>query len=98
MLLQVQHTPGPGYSEPLSCLGEVEVEVACQVREVVAVVRHPSLVGVAEGVGEECLDRRVVAVEVVVVVFQAREVVVEVHQTLQVAVEEEVVGVEVGTA
>lgn len=99
MLLQVQRTPGPGYSEPLSCLGEVEVEVACQVREVVAVVRHPSLVKVAEGVGEECLDRRAVAVEVeVVVVFQAREVVVEVHQTLQVAVEEEVVGVEVGTA
>lgn len=59
--------------------------MACQVREVVVVVRLPSLVGVA---GEAYLDRR--AVVVAEVAFQAREEVEEVHQILQVVVEEEV--------
>lgn len=73
------------------------MELACQVMEVVAVVHRPSPVGVVEVVGVACLDRRIVVV-VVVVVFRARGEVVVVHQTLQVAVEEEeVVGAEVGT-
>lgn len=70
------------------------MEAACQVREVVVAGRLPSLAGVAEVAGEACLDRR--AVGVVVEAFQAREEAVEVHQILQVAVEE-VAEVEVGT-
>lgn len=65
------------------------MEVACQVREEVVVVRHPSPVGVAEVVGEPCLDRRAVVVVVAAVAFQVREEAVGVHQTLQVVVEEE---------
>lgn len=83
----VQHAPGPGCTEPQSCLGEEEVEVPCRVREVAVVVRHQTLIGVVEVVGEACLDRRAVVV-VEVEVFQAREEVVGVHQTPQVAVEE----------
>lgn len=93
---RVHHTPGPGYSEPLSCLEEEEVEVAYQAREAAVVGRHPSLAGVAEVVGEAYPGRRaVVAVAAAAAAaFQAREEVVGVHQTLQVVAE---VGVEVGT-
>lgn len=74
--------------------------MACQAREVAAVVHHPSLVVVAEVVGVPCLEHREVVVVVAAVAFQAREGVAGVHQTLQVAVEEEVEAgaeVEVGT-
>lgn len=56
------------------------MEAACQVREVAAVGRHPSLVMVAEAVGEAFLDRRAVAEVVAAVAFRAREEVVGVHQ------------------
>lgn len=71
------------------------MEVAFQAREVAAVDRHPSLVVVAEVVGEACQDHWAVAVAAAVVAFRAREEVVGVHQTPQVAVgegEEEEVG------
>lgn len=61
------------------------------------VVRLPSLARVAEVAAEACLDRKAVVVVVVAVAFQAREEAVEVHRILQVAVEEEVEEVEVGT-
>ncbi|TNN87182.1 hypothetical protein EYF80_002384 [Liparis tanakae] len=80
--LRVQRSREPGCSKPPSCLGEEEVEPACQVREVAAAVHHPSLIEVAEVVGVACLDHQA---------FQARGEVVGVHQTLQVEEEEEVV-------
>ena len=73
------------------------MEVACQAKEVAAEVRHPSLARVAEAVSEPALTRRAVGVVVVEVPFQAREGVVGVRRTLQVAVEEAGEEVEVGT-
>lgn len=70
--------------------------MACQVREVAVGVHHPSLVGVEEAVGEAYLDHKAAVVVAAEVAFQAREGVVEAHQSLQVMVEvEEGVGVEV---
>lgn len=61
-------TPGPDWSEPLSYLGE---EAAYQVKEGVAEVQLPSLVGVVEVVEEAYLDHRELVVAEVA--FQARE-------------------------